>query len=286
VSAVTRPPQRDAPKPLRGEDGLHADIRRALAASADARGVFGATWEYFDEIGSTNDAALRAAERGVAEGHVFIAGAQTAGRGRLGRTWHSPPEAGLYVSTIVRRSALAPWITLAGGVAVAQGIRAATGLPVQLKWPNDVVAVTGSAFQFRRKLAGILAEASSGAESIQYIVLGFGINLRQTALPPELLGRAGSLEGELGRLVDGGVVLAAVLAALHRVTEDVIASGPAALLAEWRQLSPSAEGARVEWDGSGVTRTGVSAGIDVDGALRVVTAEGLERIVSGEVRWT
>ena len=271
--------------PLRGDGGLQADITRALEATADTRGVFGATWEYFDEIGSTNDAALRAAERGVAEGHVFIAGAQTAGRGRLGRTWYSPPEAGLYVSTIIRRSALAPWITLAGGVAVAQGIRESTGLPVQLKWPNDVVAVTGTAFQSRRKLAGILAEASSGADAIQYIVLGFGINLRQSVLPPELEGCAGSLEGELGRPVDGGVVLAATLVALHRLTEEVIASGPAALLAEWRRLSPSAEGGRVEWDGSSGTRTGVTAGIDADGALRVMTPEGLERIVSGEVRW-
>jgi BirA family biotin operon repressor/biotin-[acetyl-CoA-carboxylase] ligase len=280
-----RPAQPQVSTPLRGDGGLEADITRALAATANTRGVFGATWEYFDEIGSTNDAALRAAERGVAEGHVFIAGAQTAGRGRLGRTWHSPPEAGLYVSTIIRRSALAPWITLAGGVAVAQGIRESTGLPVQLKWPNDVVAVTGTAFQSRRKLAGILAEASSGADAIQYIVLGFGINLRQSALPPELEGRAGSLEGELGRPVDGGVVLAAALAALHRVTEKVTASGPAALLAEWRRLSPSAEGGRVEWDASSGTRTGVTAGIDADGALRVMTPEGLERIVSGEVRW-
>jgi len=280
-----RPAQPQVSTALRGDGGLEADITRALAATANTRGVFGATWEYFDEIGSTNDAALRAAERGVAEGHVFIAGAQTAGRGRLGRTWHSPPEAGLYVSTIIRRSALAPWITLAGGVAVAQGIRESTGLPVQLKWPNDVVAVTGTAFQSRRKLAGILAEASSGADAIQYIVLGFGINLRQSALPPELEGRAGSLEGELGRPVDGGVVLAAALAALHRVTEQVTASGPAALLAEWRRLSPSAEGGRVEWDASSGTRTGVTAGIDADGALRVMTPEGLERIVSGEVRW-
>ncbi len=264
---------------------LRSDIARALSASVARRGAFGASWEYFDEIGSTNDAALRAAEQGAPEGLVFIAGAQTAGRGRLGRSWHSPPEAGLYVSTILRRPALARWITLAGGVAVAQGIRDATGLPVQIKWPNDVVAVTGQAFQSRRKLAGILAEASSGADAIQYVVLGFGINLRTSVLPPELEGRAGSLEGELGRQVDGGAVLASALAELHRVTGAVITSGPSSLLAEWLHLSPSAHGAGVEWDGSDRVRTGVSAGIDADGALRVATADGIERIVSGEVRW-
>lgn len=284
MSSPSTPPPGDAPAPPDGEGGLHSDIARALSETA-ARGVFGAAWEYFDEVGSTNDIALRAAERGAAEGYVFIAGAQTAGRGRLGRSWHSPAEAGLYVSTIVRRRALAPWITLAGGVAVAQGIREATGLPVQLKWPNDVVAVTGTAFRSRRKLAGILAEASSGADGIQYIVLGFGVNLRSSAFPPDLEGRAGSLEGELGRPVNGGAVLASTLAALNRVTEDVIASGPAALLSEWLRLSPSAEGCGVEWDGPEGTRSGVSAGIDPDGALRVLTSEGLERIVSGEVRW-
>ena len=264
---------------------LRSDIARALSADVGRRGVFGASWEYFDEIGSTNDVALRAAERGAGEGLLYIAGAQTAGRGRLGRSWHSPPEAGLYVSTIVRRPVLAPWITLAGGVAVAQGIREATGLPVQLKWPNDVIAVTGQAFRTRRKLAGILAEASSGADAIQYIVLGFGINLRKSALPPELEGHAGSLEGELGRQVDGGAVLAATLEALHRTTEEVAASGPSGLLAEWLRLSPSAHGATIEWDGPDNVRTGVSAGLDADGALRAATSRGVERIVSGEVRW-
>lgn len=264
---------------------LRSDIARALSMDAERRGVFGTSWEYFDEIGSTNDVALRAADRGAPEGSLYVAGAQTAGRGRLGRSWHSPPEAGLYVSTIVRRPALGPWITLAGGVAVAQGIREATGLPVQLKWPNDVVAVTGSAFRSRRKLAGILAEASSGADAIHYIVLGFGINLRKSALPPELEGRAGSLEGELGRQVDGGAVLAETLAALHRSTSGIEAAGSSHLLAEWLRLSPSAHGADIEWDGPDDVRTGVSAGIDADGALRVATATGVERIVSGEVRW-
>jgi len=264
---------------------LQADVERALALDAEARGVFGARWQYLDETGSTNDLALRAAERGEPEGTLFIAGAQTAGRGRLGRSWHSPPGAGLYVSTILRRAALAPWITLAGGVAVADGIRRATGLPVQLKWPNDVVAVTGEAFRARRKVAGILAEASSGPEGVHHVVLGFGINLRPSAFPPELDGRAGSLEAELGREVDGGAVLAATLASLHRAVETIAAHGPAAVLEQWLHFAPSAHGAEIEWDGPDGVRTGVSAGLEQDGALRVATAQGVERIISGEVRW-
>ena len=97
------------------------DYASALAATADERGVFGAPLFYFSETGSTNDLAAAAAERGESEGTTFVAGAQTAGRGRLGRAWFSPPGSGLYVSTIVRRRSVAPWITLAGGVAVAEG---------------------------------------------------------------------------------------------------------------------------------------------------------------------
>ena len=106
---------------------LPEEFAAALAATVAERGHFGARLHYAAEVGSTNDLAAAAAERGEPEGTTFVAGAQTAGRGRLGRTWFSPPDAGLYMSTIVRRASLAPWITLAGGVAVADGIRAATG---------------------------------------------------------------------------------------------------------------------------------------------------------------
>src|SRR5947209_7695164 len=116
-------------------DPLPEHFIRALAATEIARGVFGARLFYLSETGSTNDHAAAAADRGEPEGTTFVAGAQTAGRGRLGRTWFSPPGAGLYVSTIVRRPSIAPWITLAGGVAVAEGIGTATALPVQIKWP-------------------------------------------------------------------------------------------------------------------------------------------------------
>ena len=247
--------------------------------------MFGGVLHYAAEVASTNDLAAAAAERGEAEGTTFVAGAQTAGRGRLGRTWFSPPGAGLYISTIVRRPALAPWLTLAGGVAVAEGIREATGLPVQIKWPNDIVAVGGRAFTARRKIAGILAEASSTTEGVQHVVLGIGINLSPAAYPPELADRAGSIEGELGRPVDAGPVLARVLAGLNRTLIELEVSGPPALLARWLALAPSASGARIEWDGPSGVVNGVTAGLAEDGALLARTAGGLARIIAGEVRW-
>jgi BirA family biotin operon repressor/biotin-[acetyl-CoA-carboxylase] ligase len=258
----------------------------ALVVTAAERGVFGTRFNYQEEVGSTNDLAMRAAERGEPEGTVFAAGAQTAGRGRLGRTWFSPAGAGLYVSTIIRREALAPWITLAGGVAVAEGIRAATGLPVEIKWPNDVVAVGGAGFRRRRKLAGILAEAVSDGHHVQHIVLGYGINLFRAALPPELADRATSIESELGRTVDAGAVLAQTLVALNRATLEIERRGHEALLARWLVLAPSATGSRIEWQGpGGVTLAGVTAGLAPDGALLARTATGIDRILSGEIRW-
>lgn len=262
-------------------DPLPEELAAALTLSAAARGAFGARLFYAAETGSTNDLAAAAAARGEPEGTTFVAGAQTAGRGRLGRTWFSPPGAGLYISTIVRRPSVAPWVTLAGGVAVAEGIRAATGLPVQIKWPNDIVAVGGGGFTARRKLAGILAEAASGAHGVEHIVVGMGINLRPAAFPPELADRATSLETELGRPVDAGLVLAGVLSALNGTLAGLEEHGAAALRGRWTALSPSAHGAAIEWDGG----SGVSAGLDADGALLVRTGDGLARIIAGEVRW-
>jgi len=267
------------------QEPLPLEFERALAATADERGVFGARLTYFAETGSTNDLASAAAERGEPEGTTFVAGAQTAGRGRRGREWFSPPGSGLYVSTIVRRASLAPWLTLAGGVAVAEGIRVATGLPVQIKWPNDIVAVGGAGFRARRKIAGILAEAASGPEGALHVILGIGINVGPASFPPELADRAGSIETELGRAADAGAVLARVLAGLNRVLADVEHAGPPPLFTRWLELAPSAYGERIEWDDARGVRTGVSAGLAEDGALLARTSDGLARIIAGEVRW-
>jgi BirA family biotin operon repressor/biotin-[acetyl-CoA-carboxylase] ligase len=266
-------------------DPLPAEFAAALAGTAEVRGVFGGRVFYHHEAASTNDLAARAADRGEPEGSTFVAAAQTAGRGRLGRTWVSPPGAGLYMSTIVRRPALAPWITLAGGVAAANGIIAATGLPVQIKWPNDIVAVDAGGFRSRRKIAGILAEAASGPAGVQHVVLGIGINLRPAVLPPELQTKASSLETELGRPVDAGLVMAYVLAAFNTTLDGVERDSVQPLIARWRQLSPSACGSPIEWDAGATVRTGVTAGLDADGALLAARGGAIERIVAGEVRW-
>ncbi len=234
---------------------------------------------YIASLSSTNDVADRLAGSGALDGTTVVAEQQTAGRGRLGRTWFSPPGAGLYASVIVRVDAAfpVPLVSLTAGLAFAEGARAATHLPVDIKWPNDLVIG-------RRKLAGILTEAS-GSSAFAYVVVGVGINLHPAAYPPEIADRATCIETELGRPVDRGLVLAECLASFSEWITRLRGGQSAEMLDRWRRLSPSSHGARVEYTSQGSPTAGTTVGIDVDGALLVESRNGVERIVAGEVRW-
>lgn len=242
---------------------------------------FGAERIRHGEVTSTNDVVAVHASHGAAEGLVVTADMQTAGRGRLGRAWHSPPGSGLYVSVLMRpEPAVVPLLTLAGGVAICEAVRESTGLQAVIKWPNDLLAPDG-----RRKLAGILVEGSSTAGRVEYAVFGFGVNVRAAAYPPEIRDRASSLEEEIGRPIDGATVLEFCLTALARRYDNLKEGRAASVLARWTELAPGVRGTRVEWERDETPRHGLSAGIDGTGALLVQTEEGIERIVSGEVTW-
>lgn len=241
---------------------------------------------YFPALPSTNDTADALADSGAPEWTTVVAEQQTAGRGRLGRTWFSPPGAGLYVSTIIRPDTdpdgwsevpSAAFITLAAGVALAEAVRACTHLPVEIKWPNDLVVG-------RRKLAGILSEAAGGID-IRYIIVGFGLNLRSAAYPPDIADRATSIEAELGRPIDRGLILASSLASLVECTSVLRNGDTRAILDNWRSLSPSAHGSLVEWATSTGQATGQTFGIDDDGALLVKAGDRIERVFAGEIHW-
>jgi len=131
----------------------------------------------------------------------------------------------------------------------------------------------------RRKLGGILAESSGTGASSDTVVVGYGINVRSTAFPPELGDRATSLETELGRPVDRHQLLAETLAAVSRRYEDLLAGRFDAILDAWRRLAPGAIGARVAWSTTGGEANGVTAGIDDVGALLVRIDSRVERIV-------
>ena len=253
------------------------DLSAALGAVRDRRPDLRLDVRWHAVVASTMDAASALAAAGAGAGVVVGADQQTAGRGRRGRVWESPPGAGLYFTFVARpplhANASLPLLTLAAGLAVRHGICAAVGLAPDLKWPNDVMVG-------RRKLAGILAEGLAVGTVSQAVVVGVGLNLQPSSYPPEVAARATSLEGELGRPAERGLVLAEVLVALC-VYLATLERTPGDILQAWRAASPSANGTRVEWDG----RSGTTAGIDDHGALLVRTASGIERVIAGEVHW-
>jgi BirA family transcriptional regulator, biotin operon repressor / biotin---[acetyl-CoA-carboxylase] ligase len=233
-------------------------------------------------VPSTMDLAMEAVLSGAPEGVVILADEQTAGRGRRGRVWSSPPRAGLYFSLVLRpphrvgeASALS-LITLCAGVGVREGVMRTSGLATVLKWPNDVMCGP-------RKLAGILAEGHAIGTADQAIVLGIGVNLRRTAYPPEISARVTSVENELGRAIDRAALLNGILASVSTWYARLRNGDADGILRAWREAAPSALGSRVSWaDGE---RQGVTAGVDESGALLVTTAAGVERIVAGELSW-
>jgi BirA family biotin operon repressor/biotin-[acetyl-CoA-carboxylase] ligase len=266
---------------------LPPELADALDACRDRLGVIAGRVLYFPSIGSTNDIAASLAADGTPEGAVVIADAQTAGRGRRGRSWFSPPGAGLYVSVVLTpsRARHSPeravgLLTLSAGVALAEAVERVTGLAPLIKWPNDLLVG-------RRKLAGILAEgvAKPSADGLRAVVLGYGINVGAAAFPPELADRVTALEPELGRDVDRARLCAESLAALAARYDDLLAGRFDAILDAWRARAFGSRGAKVEWDSAAGVRSGLTEGIDEMGALLVRSGDSLERIVAGEVRW-
>ena len=259
---------------------LASDIAAALDAMARRKPMVRLQVQWLETTDSTMNVAASLAADGAPAGTVVGADEQTAGRGRRGRSWQSPPGAGLYFSWLCRpalEASALPLLTLAAGVGVHYGIRQATDLVTELKWPNDVL-VDG------RKVAGILAEGCGLGSPNQAVIVGVGINVRHAAYPPEVAARATSLEAELGGEVDRGHLLAAILAGLTDAVGELERDRDG-ILRTWREAAPGAVGTPVEWADPTGMRQGTAAGIDERGALLIRTADSLERVVAGEVRW-
>ena len=232
---------------------------------------------------STSDVALGLAREGCAHGTVVVADEQTAGRGRQGRTWASPPGRHLYLSAVVRLDPAArpplerAALTLAVGVGVVDAVRAAGATTAALKWPNDVLAAG-------RKLAGVLCEATGDA-----IVVGIGVNLAGSPdeLPPELRERATTLAAVLGGdgppvAVDRAAFTALLLATLEPWLDRFAAGGPAAIVEPWQDRMAS--GLRLTWDRQGGPIAGRALGLDGQGALLLLDDAGhVHRVVAGDV---
>jgi BirA family biotin operon repressor/biotin-[acetyl-CoA-carboxylase] ligase len=233
------------------------------------------------------DSTMRvAAERALAggpHGLAVVAEEQTAGRGRLGRSFHSPPRANLYTSIVLRPTPpgmLSPTLVLASGVAVAECVAEWLGdaARVDLKWPNDVRID-------RRKTSGILVELTSGASGPAFAVLGIGVNLNvdPATFPDEFRRRATSLAAAGGRVVDRPAFARALYGSLERVLDLHAASGFSALrprFDDWFRMR--GQRVRVQEPGDRVLE-GTVAGVDADGALRLADGAAERRVVAGEV---
>lgn len=237
----------------------------------------------FEQVGSTNDVTHEQARRGAADGLLVIAEEQTAGRGRLDRTWWAPAGTCLLMSLLLRPGAAVPLhragqLTMCLGLGAAEGIEEVTGVRAGLKWPNDLV-LNG------RKLGGMLTELNSDDGRLNYAVLGLGLNVnvdfQAPGAPSDVAGLATSLLMEAGQVVDRTMLLAAILGHAETWYERVLA-GESAHEAWAGRLDTL--GRRVRVSLMDQSLDGEAVGVTPEGGLLVRDAEGVVRTVwSGDV---
>ncbi len=240
----------------------------------------GRTIHHHESLGSTNEVAFRLAQDGAEHGEVVVAEQQTAGKGRRGRAWVSPPGLNLYFSAILRPELppqRAPELTLVAAVALAEALRE-SGAEAAIKWPNDV-QIEG------RKVAGILTELSAEPERVHFVVVGVGVNLNSRAehFPEELREVATSLALAKGERVSRVHFTATLWTRLEEWLDLYLETGFDAVRARWKALSSTlGQDVLVRTDRQELR--GRAEDIDASGALLVRTEEGsLERILAGDV---
>lgn len=243
--------------------------------------IFAQHLHHYFKVGSTNTAAMEAASAGAAEGSVFLAEQQTAGRGRGGRSWHSSQSDGIYCSVILRPAvppAEALILSLAAGLAVHAAVQQidARARP-DLKWPNDLL-IEG------KKFCGILTEMNAEATRVRHLVVGIGINVNQAKFPADLSGIATSLRMAGGNAWSRMELCAALLKSLDReYREFSTEGGRESILRRFQERSSSVRGRQVRIEENGAL-AGVTDGLDSRGFLRVRTAQEVQTVLSGTVR--
>ena len=238
--------------------------------------------EFRPVVTSTNDPLRQAAEEGAPEGKVMVAAEQTAGRGRRGHSFYSPPDAGLYLSLLLRPKLSAPEalsLTTCAAAAVALAVEECAGIPAQIKWVNDV-------FCRGKKVCGILTEASLDLESggLQYAIVGIGVNLYPPAggFPEELADIMGSVYTEKPRGYECRSRLAGSILNHFFAFYQNIADRP--FFEDYRKRS-FLLGQEIEVLERGQVRPVLALDLEPDFSLRVREADGTERVLSsGEVR--
>lgn len=263
---------------------MQSDLSAEAIARARGAARFGQPVIFFERVGSTNDVACRQAVAGAAEGLLIVADEQTAGRGRMGRSWWAPKGASLLFSLLLRPpipSAHAGRLTMCLGLGAVEGIERVTGLHPALKWPNDLL-LDG------RKLGGMLAELRATGDKVEYAVLGLGLNVN--AVPPDLAATSISLLTVLGRAVDRVELLAEILArcetwygrllaAQEEAGSGILAVGEPIHLAWAARLDTL--GRDVTVNTAGGQLHGRAVGVSPEGALLLEEEGGQIRVVWG-----
>lgn len=257
---------------------MKAEILSQLTAECPWRD----TLLWYDTVDSTNTLAKALAREGAPEGTVILAGSQTGGRGRMGRSFHSPEDMGIYMSLILRPQcppAQLMHLTCAAGVAMVRALAEAAGIRADLKWINDLVCR-------ERKLGGILTELSVDSRTglTDYAVVGIGINCNQTAadIPEELEQIAASVRMVSGATVSRSALAAAMIEQLYKLS-GVLLTEKAAIMAQYRTHCITL-GREVSILRGEEVHRGVALDMDDDGGLVVAFSNGhTETVSSGEV---
>jgi BirA family biotin operon repressor/biotin-[acetyl-CoA-carboxylase] ligase len=243
----------------------------------------GRAYHALSTCGSTNDEVAGRAKAGAPEGLLVTADAQTEGRGRRGRTWHSPTGQNLYCSLLLRPrldAQLASPISLLAGAALAEAL-AALDLRPRLKWPNDVLL---DATEGPRKVAGILAEMATEGARVRHLILGVGVNVNAGSFPEHLAPLATSVRLAGGRQVERSVVLAGFLNAFEPIYDDLLAHGPRAGIERWRRHALLGQTCWVARESGRLE--GVASDVNESGALLMLTTDGSTVSVhAGEINW-
>jgi BirA family transcriptional regulator, biotin operon repressor / biotin---[acetyl-CoA-carboxylase] ligase len=243
--------------------------------------IIGRDIHVFEQTTSTNDVVEKLARDGVREGVVVFAESQTRGRGRLGRKWISPARRGLWFSILLRpnlRPQETTQLTVASATALRRAVFSQTRLPVEIKWPNDIL-IGG------KKTAGILTEMSAELDRVRHVILGIGIDVNQEAheFPPELRKTATSLKIENGESLSRAALATAVLRELDLEYSRICAGRFSDIAAEWMEHCATIGKDVAVQIGDRKIR-GRAESLDDDGALILRTEHGrLQRITGGDV---
>lgn len=243
--------------------------------------TFGKTLTVEGEVPSTQDLARAAAEKGAPEGFLVVAEQQNSGRGRMGRSWVSPYGKGIWMSMVLRPQVpihCAPQLTLLTAAALCRSLRRVTGLPIGIKWPNDLL-IEG------RKISGILLESAAEDERLKYIIAGVGIsvNLMEQDYPEDVLQKAVSLRIAGGRSFNRTAIIADFLSEWEQLYELFLKEGFTAIAAIWESMAVSL-GKTVKLVTPQGEITGVPESLDESGAIRVRREDGsLATIFSAEM---